>query len=364
MPPPLLHHASMRLSAIEAETQTARRAHTQALSELSSLEPQLQAGTDRLTRAQSDRTEAQHQLDSAHQLVQMMEPMISLHQLKDQYRRVKAEYDTLRQEVGQEGADTGEGDTQQLQQTVQDLQYTKGKTDQTVEALHTSIREKTRAVLRAKPACERHNHLVRDVIVHQSVQTDLRDLVVHIDAAVIEFHTAKMEEVNDTLKELWRTTYTATDILYIYLHSSGATMTGRRKTYSYCLMMGVRSPGGEIKSIPMRGRCSAGQRVMASILVRVALSVTFGSECAMLCLDEPTTNLDAANAESLAGALHRLIQTRLRSAAFQLVLITHDKRFIRHLQCHRLGVDHVYEVSKREGGHSRITRRDLATLDL
>ncbi|VEL16544.1 unnamed protein product [Protopolystoma xenopodis] len=53
----------------------------------------------------------------------------------------------------------------------------------------------------------------------------------------------------------------------------------------------------------MRGRCSAGQRVLASLIIRLALAEVFCLHCGVLALDEPTTNLDRENIESLAYAL-------------------------------------------------------------
>lgn len=53
----------------------------------------------------------------------------------------------------------------------------------------------------------------------------------------------------------------------------------------------------------MRGRCSAGQKVLASIIIRLALAESFGTNCGILALDEPTTNLDRDNIQALAVAL-------------------------------------------------------------
>jgi DNA repair protein RAD50 len=55
--------------------------------------------------------------------------------------------------------------------------------------------------------------------------------------------------------------------------------------------------------LDMRGRCSAGQKVLASIIIRLALAESFGTNCGLLALDEPTTNLDRENIMSLAKAL-------------------------------------------------------------
>lgn len=55
----------------------------------------------------------------------------------------------------------------------------------------------------------------------------------------------------------------------------------------------------------MRGRCSAGQKVLASIIIRLALAETFCVNCGVFTLDEPTTNLDRENIESLAQSIVR-----------------------------------------------------------
>lgn len=55
--------------------------------------------------------------------------------------------------------------------------------------------------------------------------------------------------------------------------------------------------------LDMRGRCSAGQKVLASIIIRLALAETFCVNCGFFALDEPTTNLDHQNIVSLAENL-------------------------------------------------------------
>eukprot|EP00961_Rhodomonas_salina_P158195 2129608-Rhodomonas_salina.4 len=47
-----------------------------------------------------------------------------------------------------------------------------------------------------------------------------------------------------------------------------------------------------LAELDMRGRCSAGQKVLASLVVRMALAETFCHNCGILALDEPTSNLD------------------------------------------------------------------------
>lgn len=59
--------------------------------------------------------------------------------------------------------------------------------------------------------------------------------------------------------------------------------------------------------LDMRGRCSAGQKVLASLVIRLALAEVFCLQCGVLALDEPTTNLDRENIESLAYALTEFV---------------------------------------------------------
>jgi DNA repair protein RAD50 len=72
--------------------------------------------------------------------------------------------------------------------------------------------------------------------------------------------------------------------------------------------------------LDMRGRCSAGQKVLACILIRLALAECFGINFGVLALDEPTTNLDRENIQSLARSLANIIKTRRVQSNFQLIV--------------------------------------------
>ena len=51
------------------------------------------------------------------------------------------------------------------------------------------------------------------------------------------------------------------------------------------------------------GNCVLKFQVLASLIIRLALAETFCLNCGILTLDEPTTNLDEDNNESLANQL-------------------------------------------------------------
>ncbi|GJM85048.1 hypothetical protein PR202_ga01463 [Eleusine coracana subsp. coracana] len=172
-----------------------------------------------------------------------------------------------------------------------------------------------------------------------------------LDKALMRFHTMKMEEINKIIKELWQQTYRGQDIDCISINSDSEGAGTR--SYSYRVVM--QTGDAELE---MRGRCSAGQKVLASLIIRLALAETFCLNCGILALDEPTTNLDGPNAESLAAALLRIMEARKGQENFQLIVITHDERFA-HLIGQRQLTEKYYRVSKDENQHSIIEAQEI-----
>jgi DNA repair protein RAD50 len=99
---------------------------------------------------------------------------------------------------------------------------------------------------------------------------------------------------------------------------------------------------------------------LASLIIRLALAEAFCINCGVLALDEPTTNLDIANVQSLARALSVIIESRRKQKNFQLIVITHDEQFVSQLG--RANSDYYYKVSKELNGSSIITRHDIRDL--
>ena len=115
--------------------------------------------------------------------------------------------------------------------------------------------------------------------------------------------------------------------------------------------------------LDMRGRCSAGQKVLASLIIRLALAESFGSSCGILALDEPTTNLDRENIESLALGLAAILRQRRMQTGFQLLVITHDEEFVQMLGRSDFA-DSFYSVRKDDDAYSTISKKDIIELDV
>ncbi|KAL2820203.1 AAA domain-containing protein [Aspergillus cavernicola] len=174
-----------------------------------------------------------------------------------------------------------------------------------------------------------------------------------LDKAIMKYHSLKMEEINDIIGELWQKTYRGTDVDTILIRSDNENAKGNR-SYNYRVCMVKQSA-----EMDMRGRCSAGQKVLASIIIRLALAECFGVNCGLIALDEPTTNLDRDNIRSLAESLHDIIRARQQQANFQLIVITHDEEFLRNMQCGDFS-DYYYRVSRNERQKSIIERQSIA----
>ncbi|KAK8239094.1 hypothetical protein HDK77DRAFT_463055 [Phyllosticta capitalensis] len=134
-------------------------------------------------------------------------------------------------------------------------------------------------------------------------ETDYKDAASKYKEAHIKYHGALDKAIiNRIIEELWKKTYQGTDVDNILIR-----------------VVMVKQDA----EMDMRGRCSAGQKVLASIIIRLALAECFG----------PTTNLDRDNIRALAESLAEIIRVRRQQRNFQLIVITHDEEFLRYMNC-------------------------------
>lgn len=174
-----------------------------------------------------------------------------------------------------------------------------------------------------------------------------------LDKAIMKYHQMKMEEINSMVEDLWRKTYQGTDIDGIRIRSEHETVKAN-KSYNYRVVMTK-----EDVELDMRGRCSAGQKVLASIIIRMALADCFGQQCGIIALDEPTTNLDSENIRALATSLAEIIKVRRGQKNFQLVVITHDEEFLSYMGSSDY-TDDYFRVYRDDSQLSVIEKQNIA----
>jgi DNA repair protein RAD50 len=173
-----------------------------------------------------------------------------------------------------------------------------------------------------------------------------------LDKAILQYHTLKMEEINKIIAELWTNSYQGTDVDNIRI-ASDSDAKGNR-TYNYRVVMKKQDT-----EMDMRGRCSAGQKVLACLVIRLALAECFGTNCGLIALDEPTTNLDTQNIAGLAKSLSEIIKLRRKQANFQLLVITHDETFLGAMNCADY-TDVYWRVGRDAKQESFIERQNIA----
>ncbi|NWX38889.1 RAD50 protein, partial [Steatornis caripensis] len=200
------------------------------------------------------------------------------------------------------------------------------------------------------------------MIVMRTTELVNKDLDLYykaLDKAIMTFHSMKMEEINKIIRDLWRSTYRGQDIEYIEIRSDAdenVSASDKRRSYNYRVVM-IKGD----TALDMRGRCSAGQKVLASLIIRLALAETFCLNCGILALDEPTTNLDRENIESLAHALVEIIKSRSQQRNFQLLVITHDEDFVELLGRSEY-VETFYRIKKNIDQCSEIMKCSVSSL--
>ncbi|OQS03355.1 DNA repair protein RAD50 [Thraustotheca clavata] len=173
---------------------------------------------------------------------------------------------------------------------------------------------------------EKQRHKLIDYETTMMAVSDLDKYYKALDISLMEYHSKKIEEINAIIRNLWQITYRGQDIDTIELVSGQETGAKSGRSYNYRVVMRKDNT-----VLDMRGRCSAGQKVLAGLVIRLALAETFCLNCGILALDEPTTNLDSANKLGLAQAISDILKARENQHNFQLICITHDEEFVQML---------------------------------
>lgn len=189
----------------------------------------------------------------------------------------------------------------------------------------------------------------KEVVLKAQID-DLNKYRIALERALMKFHADKMNEINQTIRDLWNSIYKGNDIDYIMIKTDEETQTvsDKKRSFNYRVVQ-AKNGGAEID---MRGRCSAGQKVLASLIIRMALAETFSTNCKILALDEPTTNLDQNNIQALCAALGRIVEEREKTGNFMLIVITHDETFVNSLE----RAEYYFKLARDNHGRSRIEK--------
>eukprot|EP00949_MAST-11_sp_MAST-11-sp1_P004643 g4643.t1 len=255
---------------------------------------------------------------------QRIEAFISFKEAQREILEKKKELVERRKALRSENVEEAQREWAKLNKTIDGLSARNQKHSGATAELERQLRDIDAQLLGPEYDAidDRHKRLQ---ISHSTLLMAVKDMEKFgkaLDAALHTFHETRISEINACIEELWRLCYQGGDIDTIQLRAEAR----KEKSYNYNLVMRKAD-----QFIPMRGRCSAGQKVLASIVVRLALAETFCINCGLLALDEPTTNLDDVDKSGLVAAIAKIIENRKQQRNFQLIIITHDEEFLREL---------------------------------
>ena len=279
------------------------------------------------------------------------------------YRKTRQDFKVVEQEIARLAEQNAEADQEQHRREAHRWQQLKDSANTARAGEMARKKEKDNQYNEIEDNIEQHykdvDHLYTkaniEVITLSKIVKDLSTYATALNKAIMEYHGTKMEQINRIIAELWTATYQGTDIDTICIRSEDETTRGNR-SYNYRVTMIKQNV-----EMDMRGRCSAGQRVLASIIIRLALAECFSEYCGMIALDEPTTNLDRENIRSLAESLHEIINARKSQANFQLIVITHDEDFLKVMRPSD-HADRFYRIQRNQRQKSEIVERSMFEL--
>ncbi|NWU98736.1 RAD50 protein, partial [Upupa epops] len=290
-----------------------------------------------------------------------LEDNLTLRKRNEELKEVEDEIKRLAKEMGEMKVPQMKNEQKQLEERIETLKRNHhvalGRQRGFEEEILRFKKELCESQFR--DAEERYREMM---IVMRTTELANKDLDLYykaLDKAIMTLHSMKMEEINKIIRDLWRSTYRGQDIEYIEIRSDAdenVSASDKRRSYNYRVVM-IKGD----TALDMRGRCSAGQKVLASLIIRLALAETFCLNCGILALDEPTTNLDRENIESLAHALVEIIKSRSQQRNFQLLVITHDEDFVELLGRSEY-VETFYRIKKNIDQCSEIMKCSVSSL--
>ncbi len=237
-----------------------------------------------------------------------------LGEVEEEYGRVRREYERL----------VGEVEARKVRQEgLEKLLSEMGKRLEDVERVMEGLEERVKRAERLK---EWKNTLLRLLEAWESTVSEVRKM--------------RMEAVNRALKLVWRRVYMARYSDYRDIELVQKSSRGR---YTYELLLKGERGWREVEKL------SGGEKTLALLALRIAVSYLLSGRARILILDEPTHNLDAELSRQFAAFLKEA--TSEQPLFTQIIVITHNPVFAEE-------ADVVYRFEREKTGNdpTRIVR--------
>lgn len=240
--------------------------------------------------------------------------IMDLKNAEEEYKKVREDYETLSAEIGREKVRL-EGTKKLLEEISERLK----KTEESLKGVVEGIR--------------RAQHLKK----WKEILAKLLEAWV---ATVSEVRKMRMEAVNRALKLVWKRVYMAR---YSDYRDIELTQRETRGGHTYELLLKGERGWREVEKL------SGGERTLALLALRIAVSYLLSGRASFLILDEPTHNLDADLSRQFAAFLKEA--TTEEPLFSQIIVITHNPVFADE-------ADVVYRFEREKTGNdpTRVVR--------
>ncbi len=241
---------------------------------------------------------------------------------KQEVRNLKQEQEKIENEIKKISFDELEFD--RLKKEVEEAKRSLSTTKLDLKYKEEMKTEKEKSLGQIKKDLEflqKNKKEVRFLDYAKSTSVKFADSLIEIQEVLREEF---VKTLNEVMNELWG---------YIYPYEDYTGIRFKIENRDYLLQL------CDLKNrwVNVEGFSSGGERVIASLVMRIALSVVLAPNLKLLVLDEPTPNLDSNTIENLTEVL----RTKITELFEQVFIVTHDERMT------QAGTDYIYEF-KRE----------------
>jgi len=271
-------------------------------------------------------------------LVEELREKVRSLQLLEEKKRVEEELAEVEKEIEElRGADK---EYERLRGEVEELKKVLERERTRLEGVRRLLREVEE---RAKGIEERLEKVEESIRTAQKTKR-WKDIITKVLEAwistVSEIRKMRMEAVNRALKLVWRRVYLAR---YSDYRDIELTQRETRGGYTYELLLKGERGWREVE------RLSGGERTLALLSLRIAVSYLLSGRASFLILDEPTHNLDSDLSKQFAAFLKEA--TNEEPLFSQIIVITHNPVF-----ADEADVVHRFEREKTGNDPTRVIR--------
>jgi exonuclease SbcC len=294
------------LDDLQKQLKNSRKNHSELMESVKDKEKEftkLKDGISKLQSSINDKKNEKKDLEFiSSRLSEFNDIKIRLSEFQIKEKEVKERIAKIKKEIG-------EKDVVEIRKQFMKLVSKRSELQERVKSLTKLITEKE---TRKKDQEEKLNLIEaqkKEILKLEKLIKELKIFEKALEKTQVQLRKEFIDTVNYTMNDIWPNIYPYDDFTRITLNIEGG---------DYVLQLGDRM--GRMGNVD--GIASGGERSIASLTLRIALSLVLAPQLKWLVLDEPTHNLDSKAIEDLAQTL----KTRVGDFVDQIFLITHEEK--------------------------------------